>query len=228
MSNRKKIASVAFTGAAVAAMAGMHAATALATSGTWHISPTADQGAYGATNTSAAATLHTGTATLTCSVGTATASGSLSGNGRTGTPVKLGTIAAANFGTLAQSCAVDGIGFSAHLNKPVNLSGVSYNAATGVTTGRITGSISATLTGSISTCKATVKGTSISGTFTNSTHVLNINPNHKSTLSITSAGGKTSAGATACLGTLKVGNKAYFAAKYQVNPPKSKVTITDP
>jgi hypothetical protein len=215
VSNSRKIASIAFTGAAAATMAGLNVAPAFATGGTWTVTP---HGKFtSASNSKTKATLHAGTATLTCNSKTAFASGSLKSKS-TVTPAHLGTISKATFGsTPATRCTLAGtLKFNASLNHPAQLYGSTY--AAGVTKGQLR-SISATIHGDSGfACTATIKG-KLPGSFNNTTHLLTIDASKKSSLSITAV--------TGCAGQLKVGQKAYFNATYNTGTLKN-VTIVDP
>jgi hypothetical protein len=215
VSNSRKIASIAFTGAAAATMVGLNVAPAFATGGTWTVTP---HGKFtSASNSKTKATLHAGTATLTCNSKTAFASGSLRSKS-TVTPAHLGTISKATFGsTAATRCTLAGtLKFSAKLAKAAQLYGSTYTA--GVTKGQLR-SISATITGQSGfACAATVKG-KLPASFNNTTHLLTIDASKKSSLSITKV--------TGCAGQLKVGQKAYFTATYNTGTLKN-VTIVDP
>ncbi len=215
MSNSKKIASIAFTGAAAATMVGLNVAPAFATGGTWTITP---HGNFkSASNSTTKATLHAGTATLTCNSKTAFASGNLVSK-VTGTPAQLGTISKATFGsTTSTRCTLAGtLKFNAKLNHAAKLFGSTY--ASGVTKGQLR-SISASIHGDSGfACAATVKG-KLPGSFNNTTHLLTIDKSKKSSLSITAV--------TGCAGQLKVGQKAYFTATYNTGTLKN-VTIVDP
>lgn len=212
---RSKVASVAFTGAAAAATVGFATQPAAAApASTWHITP---GGAFTATNSGTPVLVDTTTgASLTCT--TAGAAGNLSGDGRTGASVQLGTINTATFGTSANPCSLLGINFTAKLNNATTLSGSSY--ANGVTKGHIgngtTSNINATVTGLNVSCHAVIVGSKLPGSFINSTNTLNINPGHAATLTVKSVSG--------CLGAMNPGDKAYFAAKYKPNPAQ---TITE-
>lgn len=219
MSNSRKIASIAFTGAAAATMVGLNVAPAFATGGTWTVTP---HGKFtSASNSKTKATLHAGTATLTCNSKTAFASGSLRSKS-TVTPAHLGAISKATFGsTAATRCTLAGtLKFSAKLGKSVTKSAQLYGSTytAGVTKGQLR-SISAIITGhSGFACSATVKG-KLPASFNNTTHLLTIDASKKSSLSITKV--------TGCAGQLKVGQKAYFTATYNTGTLKN-VTIVDP
>jgi hypothetical protein len=210
MSKRKKIASVAFTGAAAVTAIGMGVPRAMAASGTWKITNGGNPyaGHVSGVNTTSA-TLDANGTVLTCHPGTAQASGSVPAASPAGPA--LGTISKATFA----SCSASGIfDFTAAINKPVTLSGSTYSA--GVTKGKIAGGISATLNGvNGTTCHATIKGTSLSASYNNATHALTVNPGAHSALSIASV----SAGH--CSGLLTTGEPAAFTATYQFNPPLS-------
>jgi hypothetical protein len=219
MSKRKKIASVAFTGAAAATAVGMGVTPALAAGGTWNI----DNGGTGYTgpvagSNSTNATLNANGTQLTCKPGTASATGSVGKSTVSSTPAHLGDIPSANFG-VGTACSYAGLfHFTAALTKTAGLYGSSYNAATGVTTGQIR-DISAKLTGvSGTTCSATVTGAALQAQYNNTTHGLTIDPAGSSPLTVT-------LGAAGCPGLLTNGEKAGFNATYIFSPP---ITVTDP
>jgi hypothetical protein len=99
-----------------------------------------------------------------------------------------------------------------------NLNAVSYSG--GVTSGTITG-LSATLSihDLLGTCTAAVSGEVDHATYTNSTHQLKIVADTTPKLTITSATG------SGCAGLIRSGDKATFAATYDVTPA---ITITSP
>lgn len=215
MSNSRKIASIAFTGAAAATMVGLNVAPAFATGGTWTITP---HGTFkSASNSKTKATLHAGAATLTCNSKTVFASGSLRSKSTT-TPAHLGTITKAAFGSTASTrCTLAGtLKFNASLNRAAQLYGSTY--AAGVTKGQLR-SISATIHGDSGfACTATIKG-KLPASFSNGTHLLTFDKIKASSLSITKV--------TGCAGQLKVGQKAYFTATFNTGTLKN-VTIVDP
>jgi hypothetical protein len=223
MSKAKKVASIAFTGAAAAvatgAGMGVGAGPAFASGGTWHITP---GGHYTATNVSPAI-LNANGISLTCPVNAATASGSLSGDGRTGPTVQLGTITNAQFGTAASPCSLLGFGVVARLHKATTLSATGY--ASGVTTGQIGNGATSAISASVSgvngfACHMEIRGASLPGSFNNASHDLTINRGHASQLTITSI-----APSQSCLGLFGANEPAWFAAKYNTSPQQ---TITDP
>jgi hypothetical protein len=207
----KKVASIAFTGAAAAVAAGFNAVPAFASGATWKVSP---NGAYSALNQSGAATLTAGAVTLTCPTSTAFASGSLVASAA-GSTAQVGTVNA-TFGASGVPCTFGTIQFSAHLVHPAQLWASAYHS--GVTQGAIK-SISASINGLNLTCHAKVTGSSIPATFDNATHALTVNQAGTKTLTVGSV--------TGCLGALQNGQSAGFTAKYNILSP-SGVTITDP
>jgi hypothetical protein len=223
--SRRKVASIAFTGAAAAGAVMMVGPGAHATSGKWIITGSkgkiANSTHYSASN-STKATLSAGTVTLSCPKSTASTSGKLF-QSKTGTPpVQIGTIAKANFGTGSTRCNLGGFHFSAKLNKtPLKLNAKTYAAP--VTTGSVTGSISATIHGVGGfACTAVVTGTSIPASFNNTTHHLTVNPGtHHKTLHVKTA--------TGCPG-VTASQSAGFAATYHITAPTSlkTATIVDP
>lgn len=224
MSTRRKVASIAFTGAAAAAATAIAAPAAFATGGKWVIAPSA--GAYSAVNsgnTHLGVSTGVGTVSLTCP--TAAAAGNLLQSQPVGAPwAKVGSVSSATFGTTANPCALGTIHFTAKLNKHLNLS----LSGTAPSHGRLHGSISATLTGVGNSCNATIVGSksatapgtgTVPGSWNNTTHRLNINPGKAKTLVVKNA--------THCTG-IAAGEKAFFSAKYKLLAPKSNLTITDP
>jgi ribosomal protein S8E len=213
MSRRKKVASLAFTGAAAAAALGMQAGTAFAVAGTWKISApkgTPYHGAFDGKATGAGTTLvdskHT-SFPLTCT--SATATGSLPHSTVTGTTATttIGTIKTAAF----NHCSFDGVTFKAKLTKTGNLRATTYNKTTGITKGTIT-AVTAALSGSGNSCHATVTGT-VSASYVNGKHDLVVGKGHKATLTIHNP-------TAGCL-ILGNGDHAYFTATYAVSTPKS-------
>lgn len=217
MSTPRKVASVAFTGAAAATMVGLNVAPAFATGGTWTITP---HGHFAsASNSKTKATLHAGAATLTCNSKTVFASGSLFGTA-TGAPVKIGFISKAAFGsTAATRCTLAGtLKFSAHLAAGHNANLFASTFAAPVTKGQLR-SISAKIVGKSGfACSATVTG-KLPGSFNNTTHLLKIDASNKSSLTITQV--------TGCAGQLRVGQKAFFNATFNTGTLHN-VTIVDP
>jgi hypothetical protein len=213
MSRRKKVASLAFTGAATVAAVGIQAVPALAVAGTWHIQAPKGKGYHGAFKgkaTGAGTTLVDSkhpSLPLTCT--SATASGSVPKSTVVGTTTTttLGHIKVGNF----IHCSFDAITFKAHLTKTANLGGTTYTAKTGITHGKIT-AVTAALSGSGNSCKATITGT-VSGSYHNTTHQLIVGKNHKATLTIHNP-------TAGCL-VLGNGDHAYFTATYNTSTPKS-------
>jgi hypothetical protein len=213
-STKKKVASVAFTGATAAAAMGVNAAPAYAASH-WTITP---GGAFTAVNAPGTATLlgvqisPSTSLVLQCPVAAAT--GDLTGTSQSGTPVALGAINTATFGTVQSPCSVSGLQFVAAIDSPVTLTGVSETS--GVTTGAINGNptINATITGVNGfDCVAKVSGTTVPGQFVNADNALALNAGQDATLQIKSA--------VSCLGILQPGQPAWFAATYNPDPPQT-------
>lgn len=219
MSKRKKIASIAFTGAAAAAVVGMQVGTAAAAT-SWKINEP-NGTAFTGTNT-APATLDAGGINLVCPDGTAKAAGSTSGNGKTTVPAQLATIKTATFGTTAAPCSLLGFGVTASLNKSIGLTGTAATTAAGVTAGKMgagsvtKNAISATVKGVNGfNCTMVVSGTSIPGSFHNTGNALSVNPKSAATLKIKSV--------TGCSSLFATGETAFFKAKYATSP---KLTIS--
>lgn len=220
MSRRKKVASLAFTGAATVAAFGIQAGPAFGVAGTWHISApkgTPYHGAFAGKATGAGTTLvdaNHPSFPLTCT--SATASGSIPHSVVTGTTTTT-TLAHVKHGAF-NHCSFDGVVFKAHLTKTGNLGGTTYTATTGTTHGKIT-NIGATLSGSGNSCHATVTGT-VSASYHNGTHQLVIGKNKKATLTIHSP-------TAGCL-ILGNGDKAYFTGTYNTTKPTTGLVLTGP
>ncbi|OLF13616.1 hypothetical protein [Actinophytocola xanthii] len=90
------------------------------------------------------------------------------------------------------------------------INGVSYDAATGVTTGTIDG-VEANVSGP--GCSATVAG-SVNGTYTNDTDVLRVLPDFTLTVTFVDA-------TDDCLGLLHEGDQASFDGAYEVTPDQT-------
>lgn len=212
MSNRKKVASVAFTGAAATLAVGFGTLPAHAAS-SWHIKNggTGYTGhVEGKTTTSGVLTSSHGTS-LVCLPGKAAASASVSKSNVPGKPATIAKIKNAAF----TSCSTGGIRFNA--TATASLVASNYNAGTGVTTGKLT-NIHATLTGIGNNCKATITGTSLPGSYSNTNHNLTADPTGAMTLTVQSA--------TGC-GGLLAGAKANFEATYHISTPGA-LTISFP
>ncbi|MFF8828378.1 hypothetical protein [Streptomyces sp. NPDC015131] len=209
----------AISAAALLAAAGISATTASAApQAQWTVSNPAASDAFSATNVpgvTAVLTNVTTGATITCTVyaanGTAVDGVYSSGTG-------LATLASATFGTAATKCNGPlGSKWVSSSAQPMKLNGVSYSG--GVTKGTLTG-VKVNLTGTslLGTCNATIEGSANTGTYTNSSGVLEIVPDTTPALTVTSASGS-------CAGLINTGNKAKFGAKYKVAPV---ITVTSP
>jgi hypothetical protein len=210
MSKAKKVASIAFTGAAAAVATTVNAAPALA-AGNWTVAP---GGPYTATNVTPAI-LNANGISLTCSVGAASASGSLPPSA-TGTPTQLGTIAKADFGKNGGVCSLVGFGLtvSANLTSTAQLWGNAYDSGTGVTQGSIR-NISASINGTNGfACHMKVTG-QLPGSYRNESNRLVVNPGQSLGLTVQSV--------TGCIG-VQAGDPAWFSANYSVTPAQ---TITE-
>jgi hypothetical protein len=204
----KRSGSVLLTTAAAALTIGLGASQAVAA--TWTVKP---GGAITATSgTTTLKDTSTGNS-LTCKSSKSTAT-LKSGSGLSGTGI--GSIKTATFSTCTGPLGLTFTVTSGHL--PWHLNAVSYSS--GVTHGTITG-IHATLTGS--GCSAIVDGTGatanngkVSGTYTNSTHVLKI---------LTTGGNLHIYNVSGCLGLIHSGDGSTFTANYSVSPAQ---TITSP
>lgn len=208
LSTGRKVASIAFTGAAAAATVGYGLTPALAATPHWVVkNGTAKY--HGAVkgnnkgNTKLVDTTHA--VTLTCKK--ASVSGSVPKSSVVATTsTKLGPLKKANF----TSCSFLGVTFKAKLNKAAGIFAHSY--AGGVTHGHIK-SISAEISGvNITGCKAKVTGT-LPAVFKNASHTFVVDSKAAASLTIKSA-------TTACP-VIKAGDKAYFQGTFPVTTPKA-------
>jgi hypothetical protein len=224
VSNRKRIASIAFTGAAAAAAVGMNLTPAAAAAGTWKTSP--GNGTTFTGHNVNSATLSADQVAFTCKPGAASTTGQVSGSGKPYSPptaTQLGTITTANFGVGNNNCQLFGSPLSAFTTgvNSYQLNGKTYHSSTGVTSGSLTG-ISARIntksTDAIS-CHLTVTnigtGSPLPGSFNNASHEFHINPgNTTKALRIKSVSGST----TFCTNIFHPGDPAAFSATYSTNP----------
>jgi hypothetical protein len=213
-STKKKVASIAFTGAAATMAVGLAAGPALAAT-TWHVkNGTAGfTGTVKGKNTTGTTTLKSsGGTVLTCAKSKAVASGNVAKSTVSGSPAAVATL---KTGTKFTSCtAPGGVVFSAKLSKSATLEAKSYKS--GVTTGTLTGVHAVIKGSSLNSCAATVSG-SLSGTYTNATHQLTADPKSKDTLKVLTAKG---------CGGLAAGKKAYFKGTYVISTPTA-LTISN-
>jgi hypothetical protein len=206
MPSPKKVASIAFTGAAAAATVGYGFAPALAATDHWVVkNGTAKyHGAVKGVNKGTTKLVDkTHAVTLTCKK--ASVSGSVPKSSVVaGTSTKLGPLKKANF----TSCSFLGVTFKAKLNKAAGIYAKTY--AAGVTHGNIK-SISAELSGvNITGCKAKVTG-KLPAVFKNASHTFTIDSKSVASLTIKST-------TTACPEIAK-GDVAYFKGVFPVKTP---------
>jgi hypothetical protein len=207
---KRRIASVAFTGAATVAAAGLAAPHAFAANTIWHVSP---NGHFKATPVSSTS-LHDSTTgqTLTCPVSAASGGGTLlrSATQTGSTPVELGSLSMVNLGNQCHSSF--GRAFTVKPNKPVTFGAKSWTGpkSTGVTHGTITG-ISATITGSLG-CTAVVSnishGAPMSFTYSNANGHFTADPNKNAVLFVKETN-------STC--PIRQGDKVYFHGVYDVS-----------
>jgi len=210
----RKVASVAFTGAAATATLGMAMGPAMATNATtWHIKA-AGKGYHGAVKgknkgtTKLVDTTHA--VTLTCTAANVAGTVPKSNVTATGTSTRLGTLSAANF----SHCSFLGVTFKAKLNAHAGIWASKF--AAGVTHGHIK-SINAEISGVGNTCKAKVTGT-LPASFKNVSHAFIVDGGKAATLTIHSP-------TTGCP-IIKNGDKAYFQGTFPVSVPKSLTIST--
>ena len=206
LSTGRKVASIAFTGAAAAATVGYGMAPALAATKHWHIhNGTANYHGVVKGNNKGTTKLVDTTHAVTLTCKKASVSGSVPKSSVVaGTSTKLGPLKKANF----NSCSFVGVTFKAKLNKAAGIFAHSY--AGGVTHGNIK-SISAELSGvNLPACKAKVTGT-LPAVFKNASHTFVVDSKAVAALTIKSA--------TAQCPVIKAGDKAYFQGTFPVTTP---------
>jgi hypothetical protein len=212
MASRKKIASIAFTGAAATIAVGAGALPAHAAP-VWTIKNAAAKykGVVKGKNTTGITSLKSsGKTALTCPRSDAKVSGSVPNSSVAGKPAVVARVK--KTGTAFKSCTAPGnIAFTAVLSASASLQASSYvgPAATGVTTGKLL-NIHAKITGSsLNSCAAKVSG-KLPVSFLNSKHEIVVDKAASSGLKVVSAKG---------CGGLTTGKKAYFKAIYVVSAP---------
>jgi len=207
----KKVASIAFTGAAAVVAAGVAAGPAHAAT-TYHIKNNGAgyHGKIKGKNTTAGKLVSKSGATLNCAAGKLTASGSAPKSTVSGTGlVTVGTLTKIT----TKSCSIGGIPFTATLNKAATV-GISTANATSAK-GKITGVSAKLVCGSASSGHAKITG-SLPGSY--------INASHKLVADKAKAYDLTVASATGC-GTLKAGKTAYLSGTATISSP-TKLTIS--
>jgi hypothetical protein len=209
VSGPKKVASIAFTGAAAAATVGYGFAPALAATDHWVVkNGTAKyHGVVKGKNKGTTKLVDTTHAvTLTCKKASVSGSVPKSSVVAGTTSTKLGPLKKANF----TSCSFLGVTFKAKLNKAAGIYAHTYKS--GVTHGNIK-SISAELSGvNITGCKAKVTG-KLPAVFKNASHTFIVDSKSVASLTIKST-------TTACPEIAK-GDKAYFKGTFPVTTPKA-------
>lgn len=231
MSNSKKIASVAFTGAAVAAATMMGAGPAFAAV-SWHVknSGISYPGVVRAKNQTGTTPSLKDTTTgqvLMCKNAFAVVQVSLANT--PANPAVLGFLQKSFMQktlTKWSSCSAAGLSFTAHLatSAGVQVSAYDPTRSGGLTSGKlirkapatvISGVISGT---GINGCKASVSGRSVPIEYLNNRHSFFVNPARTVTLKVKNTNG-------ACFGLFKTGDNAYFHGIYHVSFP-ANLTIS--
>jgi hypothetical protein len=209
MSTGRKVASIAFSGAAAAATVGYGFAPALAATNHWVTTngTTKYHGAVkGANKGTTKLVDKTHAVTLTCKKASVSGSVPKSSVAAGTTSTKLGPLKKANF----TSCSFLGVTFKAKLKKAAGIYAHTY--ADGVTHGDIKG-ISAVISGvNITGCTALVTG-KLPTVFKNASHAFVVDSKADASLTIKSA-------TTACP-VIKAGDKAYFQGTFPVTTPKA-------
>jgi hypothetical protein len=207
MLSTKKVASLAFVGAATGAAVGVNMTPAFAAS-QWNIK-NGTAGYHGVVagkntgNTILKDTTHN--VTLTCTKASVSGSVAQSHVAATGSSTKVGVLKKANFST----CSFLGVTFKATLAKNAGIFGKTY--ASGVTHGNIN-SISATVTGvNIPTCTFKVAGTNLPTVYKNASHRFIIDSTSVAALTLKSV-------AAGCP-TIKTGDQAFFKGTFPIATP---------
>lgn len=211
MSRTKKVASLAFTGAATAATFGLQPGPALAAAGTWHIQApkgTPYHGAFKIKGNGAGLVMvdaNHPSFPITCT--STTAVGSIPHSTVTGTTTTtaIGKIKTGTF----NDCSFTGVTYTATVT--ANLRATSYNSTTQIAKGKLT-NVDLDWMGSGNSCHVTMTGT-LSASYHNTKHDLVVDKAHKATLTMHSP-------TAGCL-VFGNGDLAYFAGTYGVNTPKS-------
>jgi hypothetical protein len=204
---KRRVASIAFTGAAVVAtgammnVPGAHAAADLKVTPGGKI-----------TGTAGATSLKDVTKAVTLKCKSATAAGSISKKTGIAPPAKFGTLSKGTFGKSTNACSGPlGLAFSAKLSA-ATMNVTAFNATTGVTTGTLTG-IKATLHGVSISCTAPITG-SQPFSYVNGTHALHV-------LGSATKDSLTTGKVTGCLGVIASKDKNYFNGTYTVTPAQT-------
>jgi hypothetical protein len=203
----KKLASIAFVGAATAATVGYNMAPAFAAS-QWNIK-NGTAGYHGAIagknvgNTILKDTTHN--VTLTCTKASVSGSAPASHVAVTGSSTKVGVLKKANFST----CSFLGVTFKAHLLKNAGIFAKTF--AAGVTHGNVN-SISAMVSGvNIPGCHFKVVGTHLPMVFKNASHHFVVDSTSVAALSLKSV--------AALCPTVKTNDKAFFKGTFAITTP---------
>lgn len=219
MSNRKKIASIAFTGAAATAATMMGITPALAAShytvkngGALYTGTVAGKLKAGTTAVLVDTTKNT---TFTCRK--ATFSGTISrDSGSVPWPIGIMKPHPPRWSSCTGPFGLPLTIQIPSLSAPLWLSKATTTDAIGKLSRKISGHIVGT--GSFGACKATISATSVPLKYVNATHSLDVNSGHKATFTVKSA-------TTGCLGAIAAGDKAYLAANFHASTP-ANLTIS--
>lgn len=232
MPSGKKIASIAFTGAAAAGVAGFAAAPALAGVNTWTITRggVAGNGSVKGHNSTVAQLsvkpIIGNAVHLKCPISTARTVGSVSGNGKANTlPTQLGKITkSTTFGTSKSPCTLSGTNIkvtATEVNYPLAIVASTHTSPRNLTTGVTKGFVGKGATSSTksilakvkgvpgTTCSMSVSGTKVSAELFNSVGVFAVNPGHHLTLHTKNVN---------CGGLIPNNASAAFFASYSTSP----------
>jgi hypothetical protein len=208
MASKRKIASIAFTGAAATIAVGTGAIPAHAAT-TWTVKNSGTKYTAGTVkghNSTVAKLASAGGTSLKCAKSHAVASGTIKSTA-TGDPAALATLKKTV--TKFTSCSIPGDGgllFNAVLSKSATFDVSTYDD--GVTKGKLI-DIVAKISGISNSCKAKISG-SLPGSYTNTTHKLVVDAAGTEDLTV---------GSAAHCGNLTAAKKAYFEATYLITTP---------
>jgi hypothetical protein len=209
----RKVASVAFAGAAATAAVGVAINPALAAGGTWYIRAAGAlfHGAVTGNNGGNIKIVDTTHAvTMTCKY--VRGSGGVQHSKVTGAPAHLGTVKKVSI----RSCSFLGNTFKARLTKSASIFGSTYK--NGITKGKVK-DLHAEWSGvNVTGCRLSASG-SLSGSYHDTSHELFTAVGAKPTMKITHA-------TTACP-VAKPGDKFYVQGHFPVTTPKS-LTVSGP
>jgi hypothetical protein len=204
---KRRVVSIAFTGAAVVATGAMMNTPGAHAAATLKVTP---GGKW--TATAGATSLKDVTKNVTLKCKSATAAGSISKKTGIAPPAKFGFISKGTFGKSTNACSGPlGLKFDATISA-ATMNVTAFNATTGVTTGTLTG-IKAKINGVGLSCSAPITGTQ-PFSYVNGTHQLHV-------LGSATKDSLTTGAVSGCLGAIASKDKNYFNGTYTVTPAQT-------